>query len=109
MERKRCRQNRLRRDLDGSRQLLGLFHDLLGAERLGCDEVRECKAVKKHREANASHAVGNRANPGKLGLVDGEVRRGGATETLRVENVQAVVGRQRFSLDRSTSLVYSVA
>lgn len=74
VERKRRRQDSLRSNLDRSRQLLGLLHDLLRAERLGCDEVCECEAVEENRETDAGDTVGNRTDPGQLGLVDGEMR-----------------------------------
>ena len=57
VERKRRRQNRLGCHLDGRRKLLGLLYDLLGAERLGRDEVGERESVEEDRETDARHTV----------------------------------------------------
>lgn len=55
--------------------------------------------VRTDTETNAGSTVGDGAEPCELGLVDGEVRAGGAAQTLLVENFLGGGRRERLGLD----------
>lgn len=55
-------------------------------------------ARRTNTEADTSDSVDNRANPGQLGLVDGEVGAAGSPESLVVQDVLFSAGCQRLRL-----------